>query len=195
MSAGGNAPPLILWSDFICPFSRLAEAQVVRLAREYGTAVEHRPYELAPPGTPPLPPEDARFWDEVVAPAARELGVPMRRPPLRPRTRKAHELAALAREASREAAIRAALFAAVFEEGEDIGRVDVLVAIAAGAGMDPSQVKVTLDLDTYADAVAAAERHALEMGVTGTPAARVGETMLTGLHSYGALLDLLRSES
>lgn len=194
-SGSGGAARVLAWSDFVCPFSRLAEAQLLRLEAEGRARVEHHPYELAPPHAPALAPEGAGAWEEMVVPAAAELGVPMRRPRLRPRTRKAHELAALARREGREAEVRAALFAAYFERGEDIGRVDVLVRVAEAEGMDGSHVRVTLDLDTFADEVAAAERDAVAAGVTGTPALRVGEIMLTGLHPYEAVLDLLRSES
>lgn len=190
---GGTESRLLVWTDFVCPFSWLAEHQLRRLRLEHGVEVEHRAFELRPPGTPPLPPQDADIeavWDSDLLPLARELGAELSWPALRPRTRKAHELAAFARERGGEDAAREALFRAVFADGRDIGRIDVLVDVGVALGWDAAEVKVALDLDSYAARIIADEVEAAESGIAGTPSFRTGSETLVGLHSYDTLREL-----
>jgi predicted DsbA family dithiol-disulfide isomerase len=85
-----------------------------------------------------------------------------------------------------ERAVRSAVFAAYFAEGRDIGRIDVLVEIAAGLGLDASETRVVLDVDTFAAAVTGDGAEARRLGIAGTPALLLGSG--TGLRiAAGAL--------
>ena len=66
-------------------------------------------------------------------PLAERLGVTMTLPPVQPRTRRTHEAAHWARSIGRFDEYHRALLAAFFERGENIGDVDVLVALATFA--------------------------------------------------------------
>ena len=89
-----------------------------------------------------------------------------------PWTRKAHELCEMARGRGAGVQFRArkAVFDAHFREGRDIGRIDVLVALAEQVGLDRTEVKAALDVDHFTDAVAAARKAALRLGVRDVPA-------------------------
>jgi predicted DsbA family dithiol-disulfide isomerase len=72
-----------------------------------------------------------RAWGDSVAPMAERLGVTMRFPPVKPRTRLAHEAAHWARAQGRFDDYHNEVFRAFFERGEDIGDVEVLVVLVA----------------------------------------------------------------
>ncbi|HEX5724727.1 MAG TPA: DsbA family protein [Longimicrobiaceae bacterium] len=184
------AVPVTVFSDFACPFSYLAETALRRLEAERAVAPEYRAYELYP-APEPLPPPVGESEIEAARALAEELGVELAPPPRRSRTRKAHEAARLARERGVEGAFRDAVFAAYFARRLDVGRIDVLVALGAAVGLDPSEVKVVLDVDAHAAAVAADREVALRAGFEGVPVMVVGRgeaaRVLVGAHPYAVL--------
>jgi predicted DsbA family dithiol-disulfide isomerase len=90
-----------------------------------------------------------------------------------PWTRKAHELHAFASARDLGDRVRAAIFEAYFDAGRDIGRVDVLVDVAAAAGIDRTEAKAVLDVDRHGAEVAAVRAEAVELGVDDVPTVRV----------------------
>jgi predicted DsbA family dithiol-disulfide isomerase len=188
MSERSGGGELVVWTDYVCPYSYLAEASLRRL-REEGATIVHRPFELRPAGVPPEAPDELRRgWETAVLPLAERLGLEIRFPVRIPRSRKAHEAAAHARGKDRFAEVHAALYHAYWVEGRDIGRIDVLVGIGESVGLDRTELKVVLDIDTHADAIAAETDAALAAGVTGVPAFSSRRGMLVGIQP----LDLLR---
>ncbi|HEX2167530.1 MAG TPA: DsbA family protein [Longimicrobiales bacterium] len=163
---------LVVFADYACPFCYLAEVGAVRL-REAGLEVRGAAFELRPPGTP-LPdaraPWMAQAWEQSVEPLAAEAGVSMAQPALMTRTRKAHEAAAYARSQGMYDRMHAALYAAYWQDGRDIGRIDVLVDIARAAGLDPSGLRVALDIDQCTARVEQDEAWAARLGLAGVPA-------------------------
>ena len=65
--------------------------------------------------------------------------------------------------------MRRALFRAHFVDHIDIGRIDLLLEIARGAGLDRSEAKAVLDVDRYAATVLGHRESALEDGVRDVP--------------------------
>jgi predicted DsbA family dithiol-disulfide isomerase len=166
------AVPVVVFSDFACPFSYVTEAALRRMQAAGEVEATHLAWELYP-APAPLPSADDGGWMDALRPLADELGIALRVPaPVR--TRKAHEAAAFAASKSVGAAMREALFAAHFAEGRDIGRIDVLVEIGAGLGLDASELKVVLDVDAFSARVAAEQDAALRAGVEGVPTIVVG---------------------
>jgi predicted DsbA family dithiol-disulfide isomerase len=177
--------------DFVDPLSYLQEIELAGLAAR--GSIETIGFELAPPPTPLTSVDDERwrrrYAEARTLPAA--AGVTIAPPPLVPWTRKAHELHLLARESGRAAEVRRAIFEAYFGRGEDIGRVDRLVEVAAALGFDRTAVKAALDVDRYDGEVAEARRSAAEAGVVDTPSIAVPAGILRGFHNRGALGSLL----
>jgi predicted DsbA family dithiol-disulfide isomerase len=166
------AVPVTVFSDFACPFSYVTEAALRRMQAAGEVAPTHLAWELYP-APAPLPSADAGEWMDALRPLADELGLPLRVPsPVR--TRKAHEAAAFAASKGTGSAMREALFAAHFGAGRDIGRIDVLVEIGAGLGLDATELKVVLDVDTFSARVAAEQDAARRAGVQGVPTIVVG---------------------
>ena len=84
----------------------------------------------------------------------------------------AHRLIHAARELGGPAAadaVKEALLSAHFEQGRNIGDVEVLAAIAADAGLDAGRVRAALAGDDYADDVRQDIAEARALGVTGVP--------------------------
>jgi predicted DsbA family dithiol-disulfide isomerase len=170
--------PLVVFADYVCPYCYLAES-VLRRLRAEGTAVEPAAFELRPSGTP-LPASDEAWlrhaWERSVLPLAEELGVTLRYPALAARTRKAHEAVAFARAAGDPTAMHEAVYRAYWQEGRDIGRIDVLVDIGAAAGLDRGALRVALDIDQWTDRVAQDSGLARRIGIGGVPAYLLGGT-------------------
>lgn len=160
---------VLVVSDFASPYCWLAEAALRRLGGEAPLALRYVALELFPAPAAAEPPDVY-----PALPLAGELGLPMRSPGRAVRTRKAHELARLAREQGREDAVREGIFAAYLRDGLDIGRIDVLVEVARAAGMDPTETRVVLDVDKFAAAVAAESEQLRRAGVVSAPLALLG---------------------
>lgn len=188
------AVPVLVFSDFTSPFCHVTEAALRRLEAEGLAAPRYAAFELYPAGTalPAAPPAD-----EVAAalPLAEELGMALRAPPTVPRTRKAHEAAKLAEAKGVGREMREALFAAYFRDGRDVGRIDVLVELAAALGLDATETKVVLDVDSLSGRVAADQALARRLGIAAVPALVVGAgadaELVAGAQPYAALRALL----
>jgi predicted DsbA family dithiol-disulfide isomerase len=166
--------PLVLFSDFACPFSYVTEAALARMEEAGEARVTTLPWELHPAPWS-LPRGGGRACNLALEPIAAELGVPFGEPPVPARTRKAHEAAAFAASRGVGPAFRAAVFAAHFVDGRDIGRLDVLAELAAAVGLDASEARVVLDVDTFTARVAGQVNAASRAGVEETPTLVAGE--------------------
>jgi predicted DsbA family dithiol-disulfide isomerase len=159
--------PVLVFSDYTCPFCYVMEALLRARAAEGRIALTHRALELHPAPAPLPPPEP---WPAALVELGREAGLDPGGPAARPRTAKAHELAYLAREAGVGDAVHAAIFAAYWAEGRDIGRIDVLVDLAAAHGIDAGLARATLDVDRFTAHVARDRAAAEALGIPGAPA-------------------------
>jgi predicted DsbA family dithiol-disulfide isomerase len=165
-------PTLVVHTDYITPACYLAES-VLDSLRQSGVAVERRPLELFPEPLP-LPdfaaPDETAAWTDIIEPLAARHGMTLKRPKRAVRTRKAHEAVQFAATKQAGDALHRAIFRAYFADGLDIGRVDVLVRLGEAAGLDRSELKVALDLDTFAEAVVEHSAAAISAGVAAAPA-------------------------
>jgi predicted DsbA family dithiol-disulfide isomerase len=182
--------PATVFTDFTCPFSYVTEAALARVEDEGGIAASFRAFELHPaPARLPLGGPDV----EAVRPLADALGLEIRHPPLAARTRKAHELARFGEGKGLGRPLRAAIFAAYFGAGRDIGRIDVLVEIAAGLGLDATESRVVLDVDTFAADVARDGAEARRLRIAGTPTLVLGAAPGLRLVAGALSVDELRA--
>lgn len=193
---------ILFYFDFVDPGSYLVHELIHGAAADAsGPArdVIYRPLELCPPPQPMQNPR-APGWHrmtEALAEVAGTLDLPFRIPALVPWTRKAHELAlhALERAGVDEKGatpLHHRLFRAHFEEGLDLGRVDVLVALAEGAGLDRSEVHAVLGVDRFGPGLEDARSRALHQGVRGVPTLIRGDRWLEGFPGIEALRSFIR---
>lgn len=187
-----------LWYDYVEPASWWMELQLRELLAGVGPgeeALELRPLEILPPPAPLLDPEDPLWLEHLgrVREEAAQAGRAIHLPSLIPWSRKAHELALHAREKGCFAPMHSAIFQGFVTDARDIGRVDVLVELAVGVGLDPSEVRAVLDVDRFAAQVEAGRLEAAAAGVRGVPTVMVGEARLEGFHSRASLEAFLAS--
>jgi predicted DsbA family dithiol-disulfide isomerase len=116
----------------------------------------------------------------------------MKLPPLRPRSRLAHEVAHWARPEGCFDDYHAKVFRAFFERGEDIGDIGVLTSLTTGLGLSGASLRLALETHEFAEGVLADEREAEALGVSGVPAFVANRmATLSGVHSVGNLKRLV----
>lgn len=175
-----------VFSDVVCPWcylgKRRLEAALDDLGLRGAVAVEWLPFELNPDmpegGMARRDYRAAKFGAERSAALDAEMTARGREEGVRfafdrvgrtPNTRKAHRLVAHASGTGRGDDAATALFRAYFEEGRDIGRPDVLLAVADEIGLDRAGAEAALSDPALGGEVMALERRAAEIGVSGVP--------------------------
>jgi predicted DsbA family dithiol-disulfide isomerase len=103
----------------------------------------------------------------------------------------AHRLLHLAAEKGMQADVKERLLRAAFTKGAAIGDRDVLIGLAAEAGLDADEVRTMLETDRFADDVRADERRAAELGITSVPFFVMGGFGVVGAQPTDVLLQVL----
>lgn len=180
-----------VWTDYVCPWAYGARPRTEWLAAN-GTTVRVRAYELHPrtprEGRPVRPGGRLdKVLDHIAAECAR-TGLAFTKPKRSPNSRRALELLELVQTFVPEAAARfdALVANAHWVQGIPIDDENVLQRLATEAIDDDELTPIVLN--RYADGEGAAlvdrsKAQAHDVGVTATPAWRIGEFTLTGLHS------------
>ena len=198
-----------IYSDTVCPWCYLGKRRfelAVAARPQYEPRVTWRPFEL----NPDLPPEGvertaylgARLGTpERVAEAHAELkrqgeasGIEFRFDLITrmPNTLRSHLLIAHAARSGRQTAVKDRVMRAYFEEGCDIGDIEVLVRLGVEAGLAEYETRSALILRAGQDGVIAAERHAAVLGITGVPAFIFdGQYTISGAQEVGTLARVL----
>ena len=135
---------IIAYSDYVCPWCYIGLQRIEELQREFPVEVEWRPFELHPE-TPTTGADlrgrlgssgRARAYRDNILMLAHESGLEMRMPMVVANSHLSLEAAEFARDHGGFEAYHRALFHAYFEEGRDIGDVEVLCEIARACGVD-----------------------------------------------------------
>lgn len=105
---------------------------------------------------------------------------------------RALELAEFAKDRGAFEAVHNALFRAYFEEGRDIGSLDVLTSIAEDAGLDPEEFRVEAMVGRYAALIDQTTAVARQKSVSSTPTMIFDERMvITGAQDLNVYTDVL----
>jgi predicted DsbA family dithiol-disulfide isomerase len=190
---------LTIVSDVICPWCFVANKNLEKAldllpnVRDY--AIIWRPYEL----NPAMPKEgmDRREYrsrkfgswghslalDAQVAQAGQEAGITFRHDLMKrtPNTFNAHRLIWLAQRERAQGAVVESLFKAYFSEGRDVGDLEVLADLAAGAGLDRAGTLAFLSSGEGVEEVRKEESMAILKGISGVPTFILdGEELFSG---------------
>lgn len=175
-----------VFADVVCPWCWIGEARLERaLAERPEVEAEWhwRPFQLdptLPPGGMPWDefvrskfggPENAeRMFAHVAAAGATDgLVFDFDRVARSPNTADAHRVIVFAAREGRQKEAAERLFRAHFAEGEDLNDAETLVRLGAEAGLDAGALRAWLGSGEGADEVAAGQRAAQRLGVTGVP--------------------------
>src|SRR5688572_644627 len=147
---------VVVFADFVCPYSYLAVDQIDRLAREYDVKPLWRPYwlhpETPPEGTPgarsPERTERLRAWIKEMAP---EQYARLRIPEKRQYSFYAFEALEFAYDRGLDFAYKTALYEMMWTEGRDIGEPGTLMDAAERVGLDPAELAAALYEDVYSE--------------------------------------------
>ncbi|TRY28258.1 DsbA family oxidoreductase [Brevibacillus sp. LEMMJ03] len=198
-----------IFQDTICPWCRIGKKHLFDAIRQWDgepVTIRYRAYQL----NPDTPKAGLPFWETMAAMkggrdvvqrmvqhaanAGEAAGVPFRfdRVEMWPNTHASHTLIKLA-PPERATDLVDAVFRAYFEEGKDIGSLDVLAAIAAEQGMDPEWVRSQLASDAKREEIAEDLAYARELNITGVPFFIIdGKLALSGAHPAENFLKAFR---
>jgi predicted DsbA family dithiol-disulfide isomerase len=172
---------------------------VAQLERVFDLDVAWWPYELHPET-----PRGGRSVDDLVNRRGRqyadhlkayaaEAGITLASNRWLSNSHRSLELAEFARDRGRFTEVHGALFCAYFEEGRDIGELEVLCDIAAACGLEADEFRVETLVGRYAELVDTTTRLAREKGFTSTPTMIVADRMLVpGAQDLDVYVDVLR---
>ena len=171
---------LTLFHDFTSPASAVSVARLQRLAAEGIDVTFHGFEAIGIDLTVPVTSDVVAELGAVERDAAAE-GLTLVPPAALPPTGLAHVVTGVAEADNRGAAWRTAVYRAFWREGADLADREVLVRIAAGAGVDIERARAALDDRT---ALAAVRRRTAELrgeGVGGVPTLLAHRTLIPGL--------------
>lgn len=193
---------VVVFADFVCPYSFLAVDQIDRLAREYDVQPLWRPY-LLHPETPPegIPREDTpetrakrERLDAWVKEMAPDQYPRIRFPERRHYSFRAFEALEFAYDRGLDAPFKTAVYDLMWTEGGDIGRIETLAAAAERSGLDPDEMKAALEAGHYVDRALQAVVQARDIGITNTPTIFLGRTRINGWHYYEVLQSVMEQQ-
>lgn len=198
-----------VWHDTVCPWCRIGLHNldtVVAASKDVRVEVVHHAF-LLDPETPPGGRDfrahlGAKFGGvdrlepmfQRVSAAGAPYGVRFAWDKVRvsPDTTTSHSLIAWA-PVERRAALVDAIHKAHFEDGLDIGDVEVLASLAKSAGLDADAARAAMKDSARREATRSEALAAANQGITGVPHFVIGAQQLNGAQSPEALAAAIRS--
>lgn len=194
--------PVVVFADFICPYSYIALDQMDDLVRDYNIELLWRPHWLhpeVPPGGALLPaeaaPEKRReqtlAWLREMAPAR---AAQMRFPDKIQFSLFAFEALEFAQDRGLALPFKTAVFEALWVEGRDIGQISTLQAAADKVGLDSAELGRALAGQRYRQRVYDALQLARDAGITKTPTFVLGYYRIAGWHYYEVFQTVMKEQ-
>ncbi|MBI2954984.1 MAG: DsbA family protein [Chloroflexi bacterium] len=128
-----------------------------------------------------------RRAEENLRRLASEVGLAMISPTVIAKTHLALEAAEFAREHGGFAALHRRIFEAYFQDGKNIGDVEVLVGLAGEAGLDEGELRQALAERRYRVQLEQVTHEAAGLGISGTPTFVIGNRLVVGAQPYDVL--------
>lgn len=187
---------VVVFADFVCPYSYLAVDQIDRLAREYDVQPLWRPHWLhpdtPPEGTPgarsPERTERLKAWIKDMSPEHYDR---VRIPDKRQYSFRAFEALEFAYDRGLDFPYKTALYELMWTQGRDIGETQTLIAAARCVGLDPAELEAALEDRSYAERALAAVEQAHCIGIANTPTIFLGRTRINGWTYYEVLQSVM----
>lgn len=193
--------PVVIFADFVCPYSFLASRQVDRLAEEYDLQPLWRPHWLHPETPPEGQPYEksanperrqATFkWLQEMEP---EIAARMKMPDRRHFSFFAFEALEYAQDYGQALPFKSAVFDALWVEGKDIGKVETLQAAAEKVGLDAEDLGQALFEKDYVTRTVEAVETAHRIGIANTPTFILGKTRMNGWNYYEVIQSILEQQ-
>jgi predicted DsbA family dithiol-disulfide isomerase len=194
--------PVVVFADFICPYSYIALDQMDDLLRDYNIDLLWRPHWLhpeVPPDGASLPaeatPDDRRgrtlAWLKEMAP---DRAAQMRFPDKLQFSLFAFEALEFAQDRGLALSFKTAVFEALWIEGRDIAQFSTLQAAADKVGLDADELGRALTGRRYRNRVHDTLQLARDAGVTKTPTFVLGSYRIAGWHYYEVFQSVMEKQ-
>ena len=128
--------------------------------------------------------EDGNELSEPLRTYAKEAGLIMRPPKVTPNTMYALEATEYAQQQGKFMEFHWAANRAFWEDGKDLGDLEVLGEIAEGVSLDSKDMIRHLEDKHYTSTVMGQYQEALQHGIQGIPTFLVGNLLFTGAQPY-----------
>lgn len=177
-----------IWSDLMCPFCFIGKKNLDTALAQFPdrdqTAISWHSYQLAPDFYPKagknaheilaeykgVPVEEATQMNAYVADMAARSGITFDMDRMQwANTFLAHRLLQWAKQYGSVHSLEQRLFEAVFCNGENIGSVDVLLAITGEMGLPVNEATAVLNSTAYTEEVRQDIRQSMALGLRGVP--------------------------
>jgi predicted DsbA family dithiol-disulfide isomerase len=195
MMKASSSPKVVVYSDYICPFCFIGKSRIDRLRKEFEVKVDWRNIEIHPE-TPmdgiPRYKLDSGFYTQLwinVERLAEESGVEIGPPPVLSNSSLALIASQYAKDQGKFEPFHDAVFLAYWQEGKNIGDLNILSAVAEKVGLSPSGLRAYIREGNWEDPIESNRRSAAEHNVSGVPTFIVGRQQLVGAQPY----DVIRS--
>lgn len=108
----------------------------------------------------------------------------MRRPPITSYTMYALEATEYAQQMGMFDPFHRALYRAYWEDGKDLGDLDVIRVVAQECGLSWEELREALESRRYQETVMGQYQEAMSLGIRGIPAFLIGNVLFTGARPY-----------
>jgi predicted DsbA family dithiol-disulfide isomerase len=194
-----NKIKVIAYSDNICPFCTVGAKRLKKLQQELDFDVEWKAFEIHPE-TPKegiktanyFPNYDMKRMKNHIENFGKDVGIKLNGDIL---ANSKLSLAAneFAKEKGKFNEFHEAIFKANFEDGKNIGDIDVLLAIAQGIGLNKEELSQYLGDQKNLDAIDESSAQALKLGITGVPSFIINNKMVVGAQSAEVLKEFIEN--
>jgi predicted DsbA family dithiol-disulfide isomerase len=195
-----NKIKVIAYSDNICPFCTVGAKRLKKLQQELDFDVEWKAFEIHPE-TPKegmktvkyFPNYDMKMMKNHIENFGKDVGIKLNGDIL---ANSKLSLAAneFAKEKGKFNEFHEAIFKANFEDGENIGDIDVLLAIAQGIGLNKEELSQYLGDQKNLDAIDESSAQAMKLGITGVPSFIINNKIVVGAQSAEVLKEFIENE-
>ncbi len=195
-----NKIKVIVYSDNICPFCTVGAKRLKKLQQELDFDVEWKAFEIHPE-TPKegvktddyFPNYDMERMKNHIESFGKDVGMKLNGDVLAN-----SKLSLVANEFAKEKGefneFHAAIFKANFEEGKNIGELDVLQEIAQNVGLNKEELSQYLKDESNLKAIDESSAQAKELGITGVPSFIINNKMVVGAQPTEVLKELIENE-
>jgi predicted DsbA family dithiol-disulfide isomerase len=194
---------ITVFSDYICPFCflgtetlRQVQPQVPSFTLEWKGFQIHPEYpatgiSFAQRAAQVGKERYAAIWRNITT-MAEGIGLEMRPPTVLTNSLLALEATEYAKDEGKAAEFSRAVYAAYFQDGQNIGDLDVVLGLAQQVGLDATMVQEHLHAGTYRQRLATAQHEARSLGISGVPTFVVGPAQIVGAQSPEVFINMLK---
>jgi predicted DsbA family dithiol-disulfide isomerase len=195
-----NKIKVIAYSDNICPFCTVGAKRLKKLQQELDFDVEWKAFEIHPE-TPKegmktanyFPNYDMKKMKNHIENFGKDVGMKLDGDIL---ANSKLSLAAneFAKEKGKFNEFHEAIFKANFEDGENIGDINVLLTIAQNIGLNKKELSQYLKDQENLNAIDESSAQAKKLGITGVPSFIINNKMVVGAQSSEVLKEFIENE-